>query len=120
MEPIKLTSIISAFFWIGLYIGIIVAVLSWGWMYGKEYLKNEMEYEALYKEIQNDIVAPPASFENYDKVNGKLIKLRLLRFKNKEKSDQLAINMRLKFENQWLSRKIEGHLKRGNLKYSSE
>jgi len=115
MEVIKLASILSAFLWIGLFVAAFFALLLWGWLYGKENLKNEKEYEALYKEIQDDINNNdlPATFENYDLINKKFTKLRWMKWVNKEKTDQLRINFRIKFQKQWLTRATEGYLKRG-------
>ena len=113
MEVIKLASILSAFLWIGLFIAAFFALLLWAWLYGKENLKNEKEYEALYKEIQSDVNLLPETFENYDLINKKLTKLRWMKWVNKEKTDQLRINFRIKFQKQWLTRATEGYLKRG-------
>jgi hypothetical protein len=68
---------------------IILSVILWyfGSMYGKNCLAQELEYERLYKDIQNDLA------DNCSKsiIGDKLKKLKSLKYQNDEKTNVLAV-----------------------------
>jgi hypothetical protein len=57
----------------------------------------QRQYETLYREIQNDILYPSTSDYKRDEIRDKLIRLNLLKWKNKEKTKLLEWNYLKKF-----------------------
>lgn len=68
-------------------IGIIIYMI---WIYGKRRLVNELAYDKLYAEIQQDITDMPTISGCYDVIMNKLIILGNMKFKNREKTVVLA------------------------------
>jgi hypothetical protein len=66
--------------------------------YGKKQLKEENEYDLLYKEISGEINDRDKNQHNYDILMYKLGKLEKLTYKNKEKTSVLSVNFFMKFK----------------------
>lgn len=80
---------------VGVFLTIIVEipigiVIYWLWKYGQRQLVNELAYDKLYIEIQQDITDMPTISGCYDVIMNKLITLGNMKWKNNEKTVVLA------------------------------
>jgi hypothetical protein len=85
-------------YWYFIFFLMAMVVIFWYiFKYGKEQLAREKEYDRLYFSIQNDIDILDLTLENYISILEKIICLKRLKWRNKEKTDVLENKFLRKF-----------------------
>lgn len=87
--------------------GVIMLLFWQGAVWLKKNLKNESEYEKLYKTINSEISEAPVTEWWYDFLTGELTKLGQMKWKNQEKTHVISCTFWRKFSKIRLRRMID-------------
>lgn len=106
-----MTELILNAIYVGIFLTIMAEIpliifLCWFWQYGKRKYVNELAYEKLYKEIQQDITDMPTISGCYNIILNKLITLGTMKWHDEKRTTRLTDEFYTKHVKERLRRAI--------------